>query len=72
MKNPKSLETNSASPHDIRIVPKVSIIGLTKSGITTLTETLHKRLGLVVISLSNIVEDFCLEHKDKRVKEILN
>jgi hypothetical protein len=36
MRNPKFLETNEPVPNDIKIVPTVAVIGLPKTGKTTL------------------------------------
>ncbi len=55
MRNPKLLQTNQSIPNDIKIVPTVAVIGLPKTGKTTLAESLNKRLGLVRLSLQNIV-----------------
>jgi deoxyadenosine/deoxycytidine kinase len=60
MKNPKLLETNQSIPNDVRILPSVAIIGLTKTGKTSLTEIVNKKLGLVNLSLENIIEEFCV------------
>lgn len=71
MRNPTVLESCLPCPGDIRVVPSVSIIGPPKSGKTTLAENINKKLGLVIISVSNLIEDFTPEHQDLRVKEIL-
>lgn len=36
MRSPKLLETNQSIPNDVRVIPSVSVIGLTKTGKTTL------------------------------------
>lgn len=55
MRNPKILETNESVPTDIKIVPTISVIGETKTGKTTLAESLHKKMGLIKLSIQNIV-----------------
>ena len=72
MRNPKLLSTNESVPHDIRIVPTVSVIGQTKTGKTTLSQSLAKKLGMVVVTIEQILSEFCQEHHDSKVEEILN
>ena len=55
MRNPKLLEANSAVPNDIKIVPSAAVIGLPKTGKTTLSTSLSKRLGMIKLSLQSIV-----------------
>lgn len=55
MRNPQLLQINSSVPDEIKIVPSVSVIGMPKTGKTTLVESLSKKLGLVKLSLENIV-----------------
>lgn len=55
MRNPKLLETNSAVPNDIKIIPSAAVVGLPKTGKTTLSTSLSKRLGMVKLSLQSIV-----------------
>ena len=67
MRNPKLLETSESVPHDIRIAPSLAVIGQTKTGKTTLVESLVKKLGMIKISIEKIVEEFCKEHHDSKV-----
>lgn len=67
MRNPQLLQNNQSVPDDIKIVPSASVMGMPKTGKTTLADSLSKRLGLVKLSLQNIVEEFCIEHKDKKI-----
>ena len=55
MRNPKILEEVDPPPSDVSIVPTVSVIGKTKTGKTTLAKNLCARLGLVYVSIENII-----------------
>lgn len=67
MRNPQLLHTNPPVPDDIKIVPSAAVMGMPKTGKTTLAESLNKKIGLVKLSLQNIVEEFCVEHRDKKI-----
>lgn len=72
MRSPQLLHNNPPVPDDIKIVPSAAVMGMPKTGKTTLAESLNKKIGLVKLSLQNIVEEFCVEHRDKKILEILS
>lgn len=49
----------------------MAIIGLPKTGKTTLVDGISKKIGLIKLSLDSIIQDFCIEHRDERVNTIL-
>ena len=74
MKNPHILASpaNIVAPSDVAIVPSVAVIGLPKTGKTTLAENLSKKLGLVRLDIQEIVEGFFTQdHLDIGTAKIL-
>jgi len=55
MNNSKLLDTVETIPTDVKVIPSISVVGLTKTGKTTLVESINKRLGLVVINVQNLI-----------------
>jgi len=51
MRNSKLLETNNPIPHDVKVVPSVAVIGLAKTGKTTLVDAVSKKIGLVKLTV---------------------
>jgi GTP-binding protein EngB required for normal cell division len=51
MRNPKMLEMNQSVPNDVRVIPSVAVIGLTKTGKSSLVDSVSSKLGLVKLSL---------------------
>ena len=59
MRNPIELlesSENIVAPSDVKVIPTVSIIGLPKTGKTTLAANISKRLGLVHIQIQTMIE----------------
>jgi adenylate kinase family enzyme len=46
---------NLSHPHDLDFIPKVFIIGLPKAGKTTLAEMIGRDLGVVKISIADVL-----------------
>jgi len=50
-------------PNDVSFVPKVFLVGKSKTGKSILAKDLEARLGLVRLKLSTILEIFVKEHR---------
>lgn len=58
MRNPKSLLQNDAIPQDVKSTPIIFLMGKTKSGKSTLAESIRDKFGFKVISIEEIMTDF--------------
>ena len=66
-------ETNIVAPSDVKVIPTVAVIGLPKTGKTTLAANICKRLGLVHIQIQSMIEEFFnQDHQDSGVLKILS
>lgn len=72
MENTALLRTNRAIPRDVVVTPRVFIIGKPKTGKGSLAKLISKKLGLVVIKIKKVIEEFATEHKDPTIEKILN
>lgn len=71
IKNHLLLTENQSVPLDVKIVPSTFIIGKTKTGRTSLAESICKKLGFIKIDLKEIINNFCKDHKDHDIQAIL-
>lgn len=66
------MEENEAIPKDVRLSPSIFIFGKTKSGKTTLAESLRDKFGFKIITIEELITEFVQEHEDSDIKSILN
>lgn len=72
MRNPKSLLQNDAIPQDVKSTPIIFLMGKTKSGKSTLAESIRDKFGFKVISIEEIMTDFIKQHEDSEIRSILH
>jgi polynucleotide 5'-kinase involved in rRNA processing len=56
MRNPKCLDQNQAVPKDVVFVPSIFIIGKTKSGKSTLSQSIRDKYGFKIITIEDIIQ----------------
>jgi adenylate kinase family enzyme len=71
MDNIALLRSNMPVPKDVSVTPIVFIIGKPKTGKGSLAKLISKKLGLVIIKIKHIVQQFATEHRDPTIDKIL-
>jgi len=57
MLEPKKHLTNTAFPHDLYFVPRIFVIGLPKTGKTTLCNKIQEHLNVVRVSMADVLKE---------------
>ncbi len=65
---PRKWLTNKGVPHDLNFVPKIFIIGLPKTGKTTLAGMIAKCLNIVRINIADVLKQV-LERSEGKISK---
>lgn len=71
MENVELLQSNRPVPRDVHVTPVVFIIGKPKTGKGSLAKLISKKLGMVIIKIKHIIQQFSTEHRDPTIDKIL-